>query len=99
MKFRADKLKNCRKNITTQQKFSEALNISLEHYTKVENGYNSPSVPLFIELCDVLDKPAQYFFWDKEMCISKSQFDTLMQYDEKKLELLLHLLQQLYEEE
>lgn len=98
MRFYADKLKECRKNITTQQKFSEELNISFEHYTKVEKGYNNPSVPLFIKICDTLDRPAQYFFWDKEMHLSKSQFDTLMQYDDQKLALLLHLLQQLYEE-
>lgn len=98
MEFHRDKLRTCRKNITTQQKFSEKLDVSLDHYSKIEKGYSNPSITLFLKMCDTLDKPAQYFFWNKEMHMSKSQFDTLMQYDEKKLESLLNILQQLYEE-
>lgn len=97
MNFRTDKLKKTRKEKMTQQKFAESINISYEHYTKIENSYNKPSVPVFLDICSELNKSAQYFFTDEEMFLSCEQFDKLMQYDDKRLQLVLNLLQELYE--
>ena len=81
----------------TQQQFSEKIGISYEHYTKIENSYNKPSVPVFLKICRKLNKPAQYFFSDNDTFLSQEQIDTLMLYDTDKLELILNLLQELYE--
>ena len=62
MNFQAEKLKKCRKELMTQQKFSEEIGVSFEHYSKIENSYNKPSVPVFLKICHTLKKPAQYFF-------------------------------------
>lgn len=97
MEFRVDKLKKCRKEKMTQQEFAESINISYEHYTKIENSYNKPSVPVFLEICCKLNKSAQYFFSDKEMFMSRNQFNRLLKKDEKHLMLVLNLLQDLYE--
>lgn len=42
----------------TQAQLAEKLDVS-EHYVRlIENGYNIPSVELFIGICRVLDVPA-----------------------------------------
>lgn len=97
MSFKPDKVKRCRKKLMTQQKFSEKLGISVEHYTKIENAYNKPSVSVFLELCRKLKKPAQYFFWDKSVYFSEQKINEFTQYDETKLVAMLNLVQELYD--
>ena len=42
----------------TQAQLAEKIGVS-EHYVRlIENGYNIPSVDLFVEICKVLDVPA-----------------------------------------
>ncbi|MCI9449364.1 MAG: helix-turn-helix transcriptional regulator [Clostridiales bacterium] len=57
--FYREKLKYYRKKLSlTQAQLAEKICVS-EHYVRlIENGYNIPSVDLFVEICKVLDVPA-----------------------------------------
>lgn len=97
MKFNYAKLKKVRKQLCTQAKFSELIDISEEHYVKIENGYSNPSVPVFLKICKAVNKPAQYFFTSCDSFLSDTQVAQLMGYSEDYLRTVLSVLRDLYE--
>lgn len=97
MKFKYSKLKKVRKPICTQYKFAELIDVSQEHYVKIENGYNNPSVPVFLRICTAVNKPALYFFTSSEPYLSEKQIETLMGFSEERLKTILLVLKALYE--
>lgn len=97
MKFKYEKLKKVRKPISTQYKFAEAIDISEEHYVKIENGYSNPSVPVFLRICKAVNKPAHYFFTSNASLLSDKQVDLLMNYSEEHLKTILSVLKDLYD--
>lgn len=97
MSIKYDKIKNIRKQVATQLAFSEMIDISADHYIKIENGYNKPSVPVFLRICKTLNMPAQYFFTSQSRYLENSQIEDLMNRDTAELETILHILQSIYE--
>lgn len=78
MNFNYRKLKKARKQLSTQAKFSELIDISEEHYVKIENGYSNPSVTVFLRICKAVNKPAQYFFTSGESFLNDKQKNSLL---------------------
>lgn len=98
MKIKPEQLKKARKELCiTQEKFAEIINISANHYVKIEHGRTNPSIPVFLQMCKALKKPADYFFTNSVPYLTAAQYRQLMQYDKKDLEMLLALLQMLYD--
>lgn len=97
MKFNYEKIKKVRKQLSTQSKFSELIDISEEHYVKIENGYSNPSVPVFLRICKAVNKPAQYFFTSGESFLSEDQNDMLMDFSNERLKIILTVLKDLYD--
>lgn len=97
MEFDYTKLKKSREQISTQFKFSELIDISQEHYIKIENGYNNPSVSVFLKICKAVNKPAQYFFTPSESFLSKQQVDLLFGFSNERLKTILTILKSLYD--
>lgn len=97
MKFNYKKLKKVRKQLSTQSKFSELIDVSEEHYVKIENGYSNPSVPVFLRICKAVNKPAQYFFTSGESFLSEDQNDMLMDFSNERLKIILTVLKDLYD--
>lgn len=100
MKIIREQLKKARKDIgATQAEFSEIIDISVDHYIKIEHGHANPSIPVFLRMCKTLKKPAQYFFAISTPYLTEEQFKQLMECDKKDLETLLSILQALYEKQ
>ena len=97
MNFKYTKLKKSRKSMSTQAKFSELIDVSEEHYVKIENGYSNPSVPVFLKICETVNKPAQYFFTSGESFLSQDQIDILTDCSDKHLKMILNVLKDVYE--
>ncbi|MCI9449405.1 MAG: helix-turn-helix transcriptional regulator [Clostridiales bacterium] len=97
MNFKYTKLKKARKPLSTQAKFSDLIDVSEEHYVKIENGYSNPSVPVLLKICETVNIPAQYFFTSGESFLTQEQIDILMDYSDKHLKTILNVLKDLYE--
>lgn len=55
------KLERMRKKYT-QEKFAEALNISVSHISKMEQGLTSPTAYLLFKISKILNVPMEEFF-------------------------------------
>ena len=85
----------------TQAAFAELIDISCDHYTKIENGLKNPSIPVHIDICMALGKPSDCFFREDrpDMVLTPEQVEYLKSLDVKELRKILNLLQVLYEEQ
>lgn len=95
------RLSNFRKtHKLTQQSFSEKINISSEHFSKIESRIKNPSLSLHMEICKQLNVPSDCFFNEQHPTpiLSCKQFEAFSLLEISELKALLNLLQTLYEE-
>lgn len=58
-----ERLKYYRKRAgLTQEEFSEKIGKSPHHLSEIERGLSLPSLPIFYNICKILDVPADCFF-------------------------------------
>ena len=99
-----ESLKAFRQNLPTkitQSELAERLDISVEHYTNIENGYKNPSMPLHIDICLELNKPSDIFLKKgrADFALSKEQIDYLQTLEIGELKILVNLLRMIYEKQ
>ena len=94
--FFRERLKYYRKKLNmTQAQLAERIGVS-EHYVRlIENGYNIPSVELFIEICKVLDVPAYNLLQSNNEAIrftNPELIEKLKSMDESQLNSILDII-------
>lgn len=98
----AGRLKQIRKERgLTQQQLSEDIDITIDHYVKVESGARNVSLPVFVRLCRVLQVSADYFLCEEKpaSALSPEQRAYLQTVEFDELEALLQMLRLLYEKQ
>lgn len=78
----------------TQSALAEAVDISVHHITQIERGLSFPSLPVFKNICVVLQVPADFFLAEEDElfaryaavriseCLSKQDVEKLNQFVE-----------------
>ncbi len=71
----------------TQAALAEQINKSTHHITQMERGLSLPSLPIFFDLCRVLEVPADYFAIDEDKAFAqKTIWDFILKLDDYSLE-------------
>lgn len=98
----AKNLKQLRKQAgLTQEQMAERLGLSPTQYGNYEQEKSTPPLDTFVAIATVLQLPLDYFVRDQNK-IFKSHtacalYDTLLEMEDQKLDLLLELLEKLRE--
>ncbi|GFI55773.1 hypothetical protein IMSAG013_00824 [Clostridiales bacterium] len=94
--FFRERLRYYRKKLgMTQAALAERIDVS-EHYVRlIENGYNIPSVELFLTICKELDVPAYNLLQSDHEAIrftNPNLYEKLKSMDESQLNSILDML-------
>lgn len=100
----AARLKAFRRSLPTkmtQSEMSERLDISVEHYTNIENGYKNPSMLLHTEICLELNRPSDSFLKEdrNDFALTKEQISLLGTLKTNELKILVNLLRMVYDQQ
>lgn len=96
-------LKYLRKNVLglTQEQMAEKLKVSPTQYKNYEQGRSQPAIDKLIEMCKILEIPADYLLRTKdkryENFATAALFQELQNMDSDKSESIFFVLQKLYE--
>lgn len=91
-----EKLKYYRKKCNmTQAQFSEKIGVSEQYVRLIENGYSTPSVELFMQICKTLDIPAYSLLQSKKEALRYTKpcfYERLKNLDKETLKKILNSL-------
>ena len=101
-KFYTSQLKKFRnEKKISQEEISESVNITNEHYSKIETGARNPSLSIHSKLCLELDRPSDCLLNKKraDVFLDNNIINKLKSLDENNLLKILYIMQTLYEVE
>lgn len=81
----------------TQAALAEQINKSTHHITQMKRGLSLPSLPIFFDLCRVLEVPADYFAIDEDIIFAQNTIQSFAQrldgYSPEELKNMAEILQ------
>lgn len=83
----------------TQAQAAERVGVSVNHYAKFENGLTSFSLPVYLQMCQVFQKPLECIIDEERsgMILTQEQLMVLRQMKKENLLRLLETLRVFYE--